>query len=78
MFISVLFIVLSPHIAIETNQVWLAQSVEHGTFNLMVLGSSPALGVITFCVKYLRAIRILHGLQLSRNQIKSDFEMPEK
>ena len=40
----------TPNLAIPIQSARLAQSVEHQTFNLRVMGSSPILGDNDFCI----------------------------
>ena len=48
------------------SQAWLAQSVEHQTFNLRVTGSSPVSGCLTFVsLTFFNALRILILSQLN-------------
>ena len=61
-------------VTVKNYQTRLAQSGEHGTLNLRVVGSIPTLGRPTFCDPQ----RNENFTGTSRNKIKSEFEMSEK
>ena len=54
-------------------QAWLAQSVEHETLNLRVVGSSPTLGESFFSFFFYFFKEHLHSFRKTAQSMKSNF-----